>query len=87
MEERLQDGDGVSRKGEFKVNQNVSPFQMDICLAKCGAPGSKYTTSFSIYRFIDNGRLEIRSSPRSNYPEQFKEGALDEHTMILTRVE
>ncbi|MCF8067336.1 MAG: OmpA family protein [Desulfobacterales bacterium] len=87
MEERLQDGDGVSRKGEFKVNNQTSPNRIDICLGKCGASGAEYTTGFSIFRFFEGGKLEICSSPDGKYPVRFNDGIVDEYTMILTRIE
>jgi hypothetical protein len=86
MEERLQDGDGVSHKGEFKINVQASPSHLDLCLQKCGIPGSEYTTSFCIFRFLPDGKLEIRSSPDGKYPVTFNDGTVDEYTMILTRV-
>jgi hypothetical protein len=86
MEERLQDGDGVSHKGEFKINSQASPPRIDLCLQKCGIPGSEYTTSFSIFRFLPDGKLEIRSSPDGKYPAAFNDGTVDEYSMTLTRV-
>lgn len=87
MEERLHDGSGVSHKGEFKINSQASPPRLDLCLQKCGAPGSEYTTSFSIFRFLPEGKLEIRSSPDGKYPSAFNDGPADDYSMILTRVE
>jgi hypothetical protein len=83
MEEDLQDGDRVSKKGEYKINKQTSPPRIDICLMKCGIPGSEYTTSFGIYRFLPDGRLEIRSSPDEKYPTAFKDGPPDEYTMVM----
>lgn len=87
MEERLNDGSGVSHKGEFKINSQASPPRLDLCLQQCGAPGSEYTTSFSIFRFLPDGKLEIRSSPNRKYPVAFSDGTVDDYTMIMTRVE
>jgi len=85
MEENLQDGDRVSKKGEYKINKQVSPPRIDICLMKCGIPGSEYTTSFGIFRFLPNGNLEIRSSPDGKYPKQFSNNSKDGYTMLLTK--
>lgn len=87
MEEDLQDGDRVSKKGEYKINGQASPPTIDICLMQCGQPGSEYTTSFGIYRFLPDGRLEIRSSPRAEYPTGFPEGPPDEYTMVMKRAD
>jgi hypothetical protein len=87
MEERLNDGSGVSHKGEFKIYPQTSPSRLDLCLQKCGLPGSEYTTSFSIFRFLPDGKLEIRSSPDGKYPAAFNDGAADDYSMILTREE
>jgi len=87
MEERLNDGSGVSHKGEFTINSQASPSRLDLCLQKCGVPGSEYTTSFSIFRFLPEGKLEIRSSPDGKYPAAFNDSLADEYSMILTRVE
>lgn len=87
MEERLQDGVGVSKKGEYKIDPNSSPPRIDICLQKCGRPGSEYTTSFGIFRFLPGQKLEIRSSPDAKYPVKFADDKTDGYTMILTRLQ
>ena len=85
MKELLRDDVGVSKKGEYKVNYQTSPSRIDICLNKCGVPGSEWTTSFGIFRFLPGNKLEIRSSPDGKYPACFNDGQPDEYTMILTR--
>lgn len=87
LEENLQDGDKISRKGEYKINSKTSPARIDICLGKCGIPGSEYTTGFGIFRFLPGGKLEIRSSPDGKYPSQFDNSKADEYTMIMMRLE
>jgi len=87
MEERLQDGDGVSHKGEYQLHPQTSPPRIDLCLQKCGIPGSEYTTSFSIFRFLPDGKLEIRSSLDGKYPAAFNNDTKDEYSMILTRLQ
>ena len=89
MDERLQDGDRVGKKGQYILYPTAAPTRIDICLMKCGGPGSQYTTSFGIYRFLPDGRLEIRTSPDGKYPTAFNDGAdplQDAYTMFLTRV-
>jgi len=86
MVEVLQDGDRVSKKGEYKINKQTSPPRIDICLMQCGLPGSEYTTSFGIFRFLPDGKLEIRLSPQAKYPSAFKEDPPDGYTMVMRRV-
>jgi outer membrane protein OmpA-like peptidoglycan-associated protein len=86
MEERFHDGTGVSKKGEFRVDEQASPHRMDICLEKCGRPGSEFTTGFCIFRFLPEGKLEIRSSPHAEYPDRFQEEQSDEYTMVLNKI-
>ena len=85
MEETLPKGQKVSRKGEFKANFSASPARMELCLQKCGAPGSRHTTSFAIFRFLPGDKLEIKSSPDGRYPPGFDAKPGDRYTMILQR--
>ena len=85
MHEQLQDGSGVGTKGEYKLNSNVTPAKIDLCLDKCGKPGSEWTTRFGIMRVLSNEKLEIRTSPDGKYPSGFSDDTSDEYTMILTR--
>ncbi|MBN2565804.1 MAG: OmpA family protein [Candidatus Eisenbacteria bacterium] len=85
MDEKMADGSGSGIKGEYKLDAGASPARLAICLGKCDQPGSEWTTQFCILRLLDDGRLEIRSSPDSNYPSAFAGDASDEHTMLLKR--
>ncbi len=87
MNEKFHDGSGVGKKGEYKLNCNVSPVTIDICLGECGRPGSEWTTLFGIVRVLPDNKLEICTSPDSNYPTSFPEDKTSEYTMMLTRVE
>ncbi|MBN2322613.1 MAG: hypothetical protein JXQ30_02665 [Spirochaetes bacterium] len=83
--EKHTDGIGVGKKGQYKIDASVTPVRIDLCLDKCGAPGSEWTTLFSILRFHSNDELEIRMSPDSNHPKEFaKKG--DDYTMMLKRL-
>jgi len=87
MNEKFHDGSGVGKKGEYKLNCNVSPLTIDICLGECGRPGSEWTTLFGIARVLPDNKLEIYTSPDSNYPTSFPEDKTSEYTMMLTRIE
>ncbi len=85
MYEKLIDGAGVSKKGEYLLYSNASPVKIDICLGKCNQDGSEWTTLFGIIRVISNEKLEIRTSPSSAYPLEFSDDKSDEGTIILSR--
>lgn len=86
MEEKHTDGTGVGVKGEYKLDTSVSPARIDLCLDKCGQPGSEWTTRFGIIRVLAGGKMEIHTSPDGNYPSVFSDEPADEYTMILTKV-
>ena len=85
MNEKLQDGAGVGTKGEYKLDTGVTPEKIDLCLDKCGKPGSEWTTRFGIMRVLPDEKVEIRTSPDGKYPTGFSNDTSEEYTMILTR--
>jgi len=85
LSERHRDGVKVGVKGEYRLDGRSSPARIDLCLNKCGAPGSEWTTRFGIIRILSDNRVEIRTSPDANYPSAFSEDKSEEYTMILTR--
>ena len=85
MCEQWHDGRGVGTKGEYRLNSNVTPVGIDLCLDKCGKAGAEWTTRFGIKRVLPNERLEIRTSPDGKYPSKFSEDTSNEYAMILTR--
>ena len=87
INEKFHDSAGVGKKGEYKLNSNVSPVTIDICLGKCGNAGAEWTTCFGILRVLPNDTLEILTSPDSNYPSSFPDDTSGEYTMILTSME
>jgi hypothetical protein len=86
MDEKLQDGDRVGTKGGYKLNLDVSPYTIDLCVGQCGVPGSKWTTRFGILRVISNNKIEIRTSPDGNYPADFSVDPTDAYYLVLSRM-
>lgn len=85
MYEKFHDGMGVTKKGEYLLYSNVTPVRIDICLEKCNNSGAEWTTLFGIIRVISDEKLEIHTSPDSNYPSGFSDDKSDMYTMILSR--
>ena len=86
MEQKLKDNSGVGTNGGYKIDNNFNPVRIDLCLGKCGKPGSEWTTRFGIIRALSNDKVEICNSPNGNYPSDFPADTLDEYSMILTRI-
>jgi len=84
MYEKFHDGGGVTKKGEYLLYSNVTPVRIDICLDKCNNSGAEWTTLFGIIRVISDEKLEIHTSPDSNYPSAFSDDKSDKYTMILS---
>jgi hypothetical protein len=74
----------VGRKGEYKLDVTSEPYAIDLCLEKCGAPGSEWVTYFGIMRFLSKDEIEIRTSPTGTRPDDF-DAADKEYTMVLAR--
>ena len=85
MNEKFHDGSGVGKKGGFELNCKTLPATIKFCLGNC--PGSEWTNSFGIIKVLENGKLEIYTSPDGNYPTGFPENKTGEYTMILTRID
>jgi len=84
INEKHKDGTGVGRKGQYSIDASVTAATIDICLEKCGAPGSEWTTLFCILRFHTHDELEVRMSPDGSYPQGFSKKG-DDYTMMLKR--
>ncbi len=87
LNEKYYDGSDGGTEGEYKLNCNVSPAKMCLCLGNCDQPGSEWTTRFGIIRILPDNKLEICTSPDGNYPPDFCDDKMDKYTMILTRIE
>ena len=55
----------------YVLDKSSQPYKIQLCLGECGAPGSEWTTSFGIVRFLTEDSLEIKFSPDGNYPVEF----------------
>lgn len=84
MHQDRSDG-GVTTKGEYRIDGSTDPARIDLCLEKCDAPGSEWTTRFCIVRMLEGDKLEIQSSPDGNYPTDFSEEKDDVHNMVMAR--
>ncbi len=84
--EKLIDGGGVGTKGQYKLYCELAPVRIDLCLDKCGNPGSEWTTLFGVVRVLADGQMEIHTSPDGKYPVGFSDDTSDKYTMILTKV-
>ncbi len=76
-------GVGAGAKGEYKLYPELEPCGIDICLSECGQ--SEWTTLFGIVRMLDDGRVEIQTSPNSTRPTEFAKEPGDSYTKLLTR--
>lgn len=86
LKERHHDGAGVTTKGEFRLYPSTNPLRIDLCLDRCGKPGSEWTTRFGIIRFLSNDQAEIQTSPNQKPPTGFSSDANDPYYMKLTRI-
>jgi len=87
MHEKLKDGTGVGRKGQYKLDIKATPATLDLYLGKAGAPGSEWTALFGIVRALSDKKLEFYSSSDGKRPKAFPEGKTAEGMMILVRAD
>ena len=85
MNEKYLDGSGGGTEGEYRLDCDVLPTTIILCLGKY--PGSEWTNRYGIIQIISDDKMEILTSPDSNYPQEFPEDKTSEYTMILTRIE
>ena len=91
------DEDGIYTKSEldkdsvragltahYVFDKSAQPYKIQLCLGECGAPGSEWTTSFGIVRFLTADSVEIRFSPDGNYPTEFNPEP-DQYTRFMNR--
>lgn len=79
------EGGGGGVKGQYILYPDLKPCGIDLCAGKCGREGSEWTTMFGIVRMLDDGRVEIQTSPSKNRPAKFGEEPDERYTMFLTR--
>lgn len=78
------DGTGVTHKGQYKLDNSQEPFAIDLCVGECGVPGSEWTTTFGILRFISENEAEIHFDPSGQRPASF-DNAEKGNTHSMTR--
>ena len=59
--------------GPYDLDMTQSPYALDLCVSKCGGPGSEWTTLFCIFRFRTVDTLELRYSPTNERYKEFAE--------------
>ena len=85
MNQKPRTSSGFGTKGEYQLNCNAVPMQIDLCLDQCGKAGSEWTTRFGIIRVLSVDKLEIHISRNSEHPTEFPDAASAELKMILIR--
>jgi hypothetical protein len=53
------------------LDASQEPYAIDLCVGECSAPGSEWTTTFGILRFISNNEAEIHFDPSGQRPASF----------------
>lgn len=53
------------------LDASQEPYAIDLCVGECGAPGSEWTTTFGILRFISDNEAEIYFDPSGQRPVSF----------------
>jgi len=72
LEEHHPDGTAVTHTGHYKLDASQDPIAIDLCLGECGIPGSEWTTTFGILRFLSDGEAEIHFDPSGTRPTSFE---------------
>lgn len=78
------DGTGVTHKGQYKLDLSRKPYAIDLCVGECGVPGSEWTTTFGVLRFISDDKAEIHFDPSGQRPASF-DNTEDANIHQLTR--
>jgi len=71
--------------GPYDLDMTQSPYALDLCVSKCGGPGSEWTTLFCIFRFNTADTLELRFSPTSERYKEFEEKPTKETVFYLLK--
>lgn len=81
------DGSGGSIKGACVIDTTVEPMRIVEYIGDDPkAAGAEFMAAHGIFRFLDDGRLEIQWSPDEKYPKAFLEKP-KKQTMFLHRAE
>ena len=86
LKERHHDKTWVTTKGQYRLYPSTNPVRIDLCLGRCGQPGSEWTTRFGIIRFLSNDQAEIETSPDKNHPAGFSGDSTSQYYLKLTRI-
>lgn len=87
MREEHGDGTGVTREGQYSLDESASPARIELCLGDCGGEGSQWTSIFGIVRALSDKKVEMRFSEDGNYPVEFSSGGSGGVTQMLARAE
>jgi hypothetical protein len=63
----------VTLSGRYKLDAAQEPFAVDLCVGECGVPGSEWTTTFGLLRFLSDDEVEILYDPNGKRPAAFPE--------------
>jgi hypothetical protein len=86
LKEKHHDKTWVTTKGQYNLQPALKPMRIDICLNRCGGPGSEWTTRFGIIRFQSADHAQIFTSRDKNYPSDFPSDTQNQYFMDLTRI-
>lgn len=83
--ERYHDGTGAETRGEFSLDETVTPARLKLCLGECNKPGAELVTRFCILKCTAPNVIELYQSLEGSFPEDFPEDKNTENFMVLTR--
>lgn len=75
----------ASVTGPYELDTTQSPYALDLCISKCGGPGSEWTTLFCIFRFHTVDTLELRYSPTGERYKEFAEKPTENTVFYLLK--
>jgi hypothetical protein len=78
------DGIKVTHKGQYKLDISKDPYTIDLCVGECGVPGSEWTTTFGILKFISDNEAAIHFDSSGQRPASF-DGIDSRNTHRMTR--
>ena len=87
MNETLKDNSSAGTKGEFTLDETVTPARLRLCLGKCNQPGAEWVTRFCILQLTSATTMEIYISTTGSFPDGFPEDKNAENYLILKKNE